>query len=189
MSIFTTKKESSSNCHQVSIIDKAFYAMQDYYYNIYYWFSDKIMICQNLSKYRKIVCNINEFDNLSILKMMHFQLHLLQERIIINTLSSISEYRINNNVELYEKTERLSYLINNFIKDNFFDRFGGNDIKMECDILKVGDSDFDFIDKTSDEQNEINNMIQRNIEENYKKEWDELILLFNDVMLNLIKNR
>lgn len=189
MPIFTQKKESSLNLHQQSVINRITSKIQEIYYDIYYWFSIKYNICSNLIEYRKIVCGISESDNLSIIKMIDFQVKLLQERIITETLTSISEFRINRNVELFEKSERLRYLLNNVIEDNFYNRFGGNDIKTDCDVIINDNMEFVISDKTSDEQNEINNNILKEIEDNTKKEWSEIMVLFSDVMQTLLKNR
>ena len=187
MPIFTEKKESLFNYHQPSIINKISTKIQDLYYNIYYWFSDKYNVINNLIEYRKIVCGFSESDNLTILKMMDFQVKLLQERILKETLCSISEFRINGNVELFEKTERLRFLLNNVIEDNYYDRFGGYSMKFDCDVVINDDGEFDINDKTSLEQYEMNDKITEEIENNTKKEWTEMMSLFSDVMLNLIK--
>lgn len=189
MQIFTEKKESLLNYHQPSIINKITNKIQDLYYDIYYWFSNKYIVIKNLIEYRKIVCGLSEYDNLTILKMMDFQVKLLQERILKETLGSISEYRIHGNVELYKKTERLRFLLNNVIDDNYYDRFGGDSMKFDCDVIINDDGEFDINDMTTIEQYEINDKITEEIENNTKKEWSEMMLLFSDIMQTLLKNR
>lgn len=189
MSIFTTKKESLSNSRHQSVINRLISKIQDIYYDICYWFSNKCTICSNLIEYREIVCGISESDNLSIIKMIDFQVKLLKERIIKETIGSLPESHINGNVELYEKLERLSILLNNFIEDNFYDRFGGDNLSFDCDFLPNKEGGFDFIDNTTDEQNEINDKIQYDIDTNTEKEWNEMIELFSDVMAKMLKYR